>query len=57
MEDVSRPIISFVERLSNGVVVTFSDGRSVLFSATLLQATIPLADELRVEEREAWSVG
>jgi len=46
METHTAPHVTFVERLSSGVVVSFDDGRCALFSASLLHAIIPYAEEL-----------
>jgi hypothetical protein len=38
------------ERLDNGIVVTFSDGRSLFYSAALLDATSSQARDLTSED-------
>lgn len=46
-------IIMAVERLNDGVVVKFEDGRCVFYSASLLYKTIPQAEE-QDENRPEW---
>jgi hypothetical protein len=46
MDTPIDPLITHVERLSGSVVVTFADGKCVLFSASLLYATISKAEYL-----------
>jgi hypothetical protein len=41
-------IVSF-DRLHNGVVVSFDDGKTALYSAALLYATLPQAHEILSE--------
>jgi hypothetical protein len=38
--------ITYVDRLYDGVVVTFEDGRCGFFSTALLYKTLPQAEEL-----------
>ena len=40
------PCISFVDRIDGGIVVEFSDGKTVLYSASLLHSVISQAEEL-----------
>jgi hypothetical protein len=40
------PRIIHIERMSGGIVVTFEDGRTALFSGPLLYATLPAAIDL-----------
>jgi len=46
MKTHTTPRIISAERLSDGVVVAFDDGKCALFSASLLHATIPQAEDL-----------
>jgi DUF971 family protein len=36
-----------LKKLSRGVVITFDDGKSALYSASLLRETFPQAEELK----------
>lgn len=38
--------ITFCDRLDNGIVVAFDDGKTAFFPATLLRATLPQAQML-----------
>ena len=40
------PRIVHVERLDGGVIITFDDGKCAVYSAALLYATFPQADEV-----------
>jgi hypothetical protein len=42
----TQPHIVYVERLKDSVVIGFDDGKTALYSATLLYATFPQAVEL-----------
>ena len=44
--------VEFAELLHGGVVITFSDGKSALFSADLLYASLPKAQELPEDDDE-----
>ena len=46
MEKAAISEIVFSERLGNGIVITFDDGRCVLYSAELLNVMIPQADDI-----------
>jgi hypothetical protein len=46
-----------VEVFRNGVLVTFADGKCVLFSAELLCAMLPQAQQLPENEDEDLSAG
>ena len=46
MEIRPEPRITYVERMSGGVVVTFEDGRCAVYSAALLNATFSQAEDL-----------
>jgi hypothetical protein len=49
---ISTPRIIDSDRLDDGVLVLFSDGRSVLYSADLLYSMIELAEEIAVRGEE-----
>ena len=51
MEIQPEPRVVSVDKLAKGVVITFDDGRSALYSASLLYAVFPQADELNQTER------
>jgi hypothetical protein len=46
MERLSEPMIACVDTLENAILVTFEDGRLAVFSAALLYATLPLAQQV-----------
>jgi hypothetical protein len=56
MERLSEPKIVGVDKLPNGILVTFEDEKLAIFSAALLYATLPMAqrvvpdDDLASEE-------
>ena len=50
--DTKESRIAHAERLNGGVVVTFDDGRSVLYSAALLLSCLSEAKELFDESEE-----
>jgi hypothetical protein len=52
MPDSPNCVVRFVELLRDGVVITFSDGKSALFSADFLRASLPHAQELSDSEEE-----
>jgi hypothetical protein len=53
MPDSSSYGVRFVELLrGDGVVITFSDGKSALFSADFLRASLSHAQELSESEEE-----
>jgi hypothetical protein len=39
----SSSYITFSDRMNNGIVVGFDDGKTAYYSATLLRAALPLA--------------
>jgi hypothetical protein len=47
METKPEPRVVSAEKLSRGVVITFDDGKSGLYSASLLHETFPQAEELK----------
>ena len=47
METKPEPRVVSAEKLSRGVVITFDDGKSALYSASLLHETFPQAEELK----------
>jgi hypothetical protein len=55
MKSVPVPRIVEAERLENGVIITFEDGKHALYPASLLYATLPRAEatnELESDEKE-----
>ena len=50
METQTNPIVVSAEKFARGVVITFDDGKSALYSASLLHAIFPQADELKQTE-------
>jgi hypothetical protein len=51
-EDSAEPEIVGSERLDNGIVVTFRDGRSVFYSAALLHLISAQAEDQTDIDRE-----
>ena len=47
METQSAPRVTCVDRFRRGVVITFEDGKSALYSSDLLRQTFPQAEELK----------
>jgi hypothetical protein len=45
-DDKATPRIIEALRMKDGVIITFSDGKCALYSATLLHSMLPNADEL-----------
>jgi len=45
-DDKTIPRIIEALRMSNGVIITFADGKCALYKAALLHAMFPNADEL-----------
>jgi hypothetical protein len=45
-DDKAIPRIIEALRMSDGVIITFADGRCALYTAALLHAMFPNADEL-----------
>ena len=52
MDNEASLRITQVDRLHNGIVVTFSDGSSLLYSNDLLEATMPFAVDLKISMNE-----
>jgi hypothetical protein len=52
MVESSRHRVCSVEPFRNGIIITFADGRSALFSADLLYASLPQAEELTENSEE-----
>ena len=50
MEVPVQARIVTAERLTNSIVIKFSDGRIALYSTSLLYATLPQAEELDESE-------
>ena len=46
------PRILSTEKYENAVLVTFEDGRCALYSASLLHATLPQAEQLWDDEKD-----
>jgi len=61
MEDQSVSRVTGAERLNNGVLITFDDGRCAFYSASLLRETLVQAqtilDEVKDEEQPRYLVG
>jgi hypothetical protein len=51
METNLKPRIIDAERLRDGVVITFEDGKSALYSASLLQSFFSQAEEMGHAEK------
>lgn len=43
---METPRITHVDRLDDGVAISFEDGRSIVFKGTVLYAMIPMGVEL-----------
>jgi len=52
METLLPPRVAFAERLDGGVVVTFEDGRTALYSAALLHDFLSQAQEILDEPED-----
>jgi len=46
MDPHPDPRITFSDRMDNGIVVGFDDGRTAYYSAALLHATLPQAQAM-----------
>ncbi|AXC16075.1 hypothetical protein ACPOL_6867 (plasmid) [Acidisarcina polymorpha] len=46
MPPTPSPLVIEAQRLDGGVIVTFDDGRCAVYSAILLYATLPQAQEV-----------
>jgi hypothetical protein len=46
MKTLSVPRVVSAERLEKGVIITFDDGKCALYSASLLHATFPQAEQV-----------
>jgi hypothetical protein len=46
METPGAPRVTYVDRLDDGVAISFADGRTVVFSGIVLHAMIPEGIEL-----------
>jgi len=55
MVNENQPHVKHAERVTGGLVITFDDGSSALFSSELLYSTLELAKEIpdSLEEDEA----
>lgn len=52
MPDSSHCRVRFVELFKDGIVVTFTDGKSALFSAEFLHSSLSQAQELTENDEE-----
>jgi hypothetical protein len=52
MDSLPPPRVIAAERMKDGVVIEFDDGKSAFFSSTLLRSTFPKAIEILVTEDE-----
>ena len=52
MAESSTHRVCSVELFRNGIIITFADGRSALFSADVLYASLPQAEELNENGEE-----
>jgi hypothetical protein len=50
MENRSEHRVVDAERLGDGVIITFDDGKSAVYSASLLQAIFTQAQEVNEQE-------
>jgi len=50
MDSFYHPSVESVERLEDGVVISFEDGRSALYPASLLYAMLTLVQEIPSED-------
>ena len=46
MESQRAPLMVSADRMDQSVIVTFSDGKSAVYSASLLYAMMPQAEQL-----------
>jgi DUF971 family protein len=46
MENSPEPCVIEVDRLDGGVIITFDDGKSAFYSASLLRSAFPQAKEV-----------
>jgi hypothetical protein len=52
MESLRTPRIISADRLADSIIVTFEDGRCAIYSASLLYAAFPHAEEVVESEDE-----
>ena len=52
MDTHSDPRILSTEKYENAVLVTFEDGQCALYSASLLHATLPQAEQLAQQDKD-----
>jgi hypothetical protein len=50
MKSSSAPSITSIDKLRDGIIVMFDDGKCALYSASLLHATLPQAHEFARSE-------
>ena len=50
----SIPKITFSDRLNNGIVVGFDDGKTAFYSAALLRAVLPRAQIVPSDSQKKW---
>jgi hypothetical protein len=53
MEERSELRIIFTHRLDDGVVIGFDDGKTALYSAALLRATLPQAQMMASDSEDS----
>jgi hypothetical protein len=54
MKTDPQPRIVEAERMTDGILITFEDGKCAVFSSPLLYATLPQARHLEVSEEPDW---
>jgi hypothetical protein len=52
MQTDHQPRIVYAERLNDGVIITFDDGKCAVYSASLLYANFPQAQEVIETEED-----
>jgi hypothetical protein len=53
MRSDSQPRIIYAERLGDGVIVAFEDGKTAIYSSSLLRSFFSQAQELPPEDRKS----
>ena len=54
MDSIFHPRIIHAERMEDGVIIEFEDGKCAVFPASLLNATIPQANQVNENNLEGW---
>jgi hypothetical protein len=54
MDGRPKPHITFSDRLDNGIVVGFDDGKTAFFPAALLYATLPQAQSMPSDSEDSY---